>query len=162
VTIVNLGSLYFKGDVSEKDLISISKGQRVKVGIDAIPGTQFEGSVAEIYPAGSTTSRNFCVRIAVAQSGNQIKPGMFARGNIITGISRNAILIPKDAIDERKGTQSVFTVSADKTVKRHIVNVIRENRFYVEVQAPTDLQVGDIVVTQGRQNLQGGGKVQTK
>ena len=85
---------------------------------------------------------------------------MFARGDIVTGVVKDVILVPKDAIDERKGTQSVFTVGPNKTVTRHIVSVIRENRNYVQVQVPTDLQPGDVVVTQGRQNLQQGAKVQ--
>jgi multidrug efflux pump subunit AcrA (membrane-fusion protein) len=68
-------------------------------------------------------------------------------------VSRDVLLVPKDAVDESKGTQSVYTVQPDKTVRRHIVSVIRENRDHVQVQTPTTLKPGDIVVTQGRQNL---------
>jgi hypothetical protein len=40
--------------------------------------------------------------------------------------------------------------------------VIRENKDYVQLQTPTDLKIGEMVVTQGRQNmrnLQAGAKV---
>lgn len=158
--VVNLGSLYFKGDVSEKGFANIRTGQSVRVKIDAIPDITFQGVLAEIYPSGSTLSRNFPVRIVIKQPTNSVRPGMFARGEIVTGTARSVLLVPKDAIDERKGTQSVFTVGSKKTVTRHIVRVIRENRDYMQIQTPTDLQVGDIVVTQGRQNLQQGIKVQ--
>jgi RND family efflux transporter MFP subunit len=157
--VVNLGSIYFKGDVSEKAFAGVRTGQPVRVRIDAIPGEVFQGVLAEIYPSGSIVSRNFPVRIAIKQSSGGVRPGMFARGEIITGTARNVLLVPKDAIDERKGTQSVFTVGAKRTVARHIVEVIRENRDYVQIQTPTDLKVGDVVVTQGRQNLQQGTKV---
>lgn len=160
ITVVNLGSIYFKGDISEKQLGNVATGQRVRVLIDAFPGVPFEGKVVEMYPAGSTTSRNFSVRIAILGATQKIKPGMFARGNIVTDILHNTLLVPKDAIDERKGTQSVFTLSSNNTVKRHIVEVIRENRDFVEIQMPTDLKSGDVVATQGRQNLQDGAKVQ--
>ena len=92
----------------------------------------------------------------------QDQAGMFARGEVVTGALKNVLLISKDAIDERKGTQSVFTVKPDGTVKRHIVEVIRENRNYVEIQSPNDLNAGDTVVTQGRQNLQEGTKVHVR
>jgi membrane fusion protein (multidrug efflux system) len=130
------------------------------VQIDAFPNVPFEGSVVELYPSGSAASRNFTARISIAKGSSHIKPGMFARGMIVTGTAHNTLLIPKDAIDERKGTQSVFTLSTDKTVKRHIVEVIRENQNYVEIRMPTDLKVRDTVITQGRQNLQEGTKVQ--
>ena len=158
--VVSLNSLYFKGDVSEKEFASINKGQHVNVQIDAFPGKTISGTVIEIYPSGSTISRNFPVRIRIDE-GKGVRPGMFARGKIVTGFSHNVLLIPKDAIDERKGTQSVFTVGSDKKVKRHVVHVLRENRNYVEIATPTDLKVGDIVVTEGRQNLQDGAKVKT-
>ena len=152
--VVNLASTYFKGDISERDFAQIRKGQPVRVRIDAIAGESFQGSLAEIYPSGSTSNRNFNARISVKAHGAEVRPGMFARGEIITGVAKNVILVPKDAIDELKGTQSVYSVMPDKTVKRHIVNVIRENRRYVQVQLPTDLKPGDVVVTEGRQNLE--------
>lgn len=158
--IVNLGSLYFKGDVSENGFAGIRPGQNVRVKIDAIPDAVFAGTLAEIYPSGSTLSRNFPVRITIRQGGQGVRPGMFARGEIVTGVAKDIILVPKDAIDERKGTQSVFTVGPTKIATRHIVSVIRENPGYVQVQTPTDLQPGDVVVTGGRQNLQQGSKVQ--
>lgn len=157
--VVNLGSIYFKGDVSEKTFAGVRTGQPVRVKIDAIPDQTFSGLLAEIYPAGSTTSRNFPVRITLHEGSGRVRPGMFARGEIVIGMSKNVLLVPKDSIDDRKGTQSVFTVGPDKKVTRHIVDVIRENPDYVQIQMPTDLNVGDVVVTQGRQNLQQGTKV---
>lgn len=157
--VVNLGSVYFKGDVSETAIGSVRKGDSVTVTIDALPGREFSGRVMEIYPAGSTTSRNFPVRIGIDQADHTIKPGMFARGAITTGVSRGVLLVPKDAIDLRKGTQSVFTVGADKKARRHIVKVVRENHEAVQIEMPSDLKDGDVVVTHGRQNLQEGTKV---
>lgn len=157
--VVNLGSVYFKGDISEKAFAGVRTGQQVRVRIDAIPGETFDGVLAEIYPAGSTSSRNFPVRISIREGSGRVRPGMFARGEIVTGTAKDVLLVPKDAIDERKGTKSVFKVASDNKVTRHIVNVIRENRDYVQVQMPTDLSGGDVVVTQGRQNMQQGTKV---
>jgi len=158
--VVDLGSIFFKGDVSENSIADVHKGQNVRVTIDAIPGKTFAGHIDEIYPAGSTTSRNFPVRIGINDTSHTIRPGMFARGEIIIGVEKNIMLVPKDAVDQRKGTQSVFTVGQDKTVKRHIVTVVRENRDYVQIQTPSDLKEGDVVVTEGRQNLQDGTKIQ--
>ena len=40
-----------------------------------------------------------------------------------------------------------------------MVTVASENRDYVQIDTPTDLKVGDIVVTEGRQNLQDAARV---
>lgn len=156
--VVDLSSLYLKGNVSEKVFAELRNGQNVNVKIDALPNTTLQGTVVEIYPASSLTSRNFPVRIAIKEGSSTIRPGMFARGSIVTGTQKDILLIPKDAIDNRKGTQSVFTVE-NNTATRHIVNVIRENRHYVQIQTPSKLEAGDTVVTEGRQNLQQGVKV---
>jgi len=156
--VVNLGSIYFKGDVSEKEVVNVRAGQYVRVTVDAIPGRTFAGHIDRVFPAGSTTSRNFSVRVRIVDPSRRIRPGMFARGKIITGVSHDVLLVPKDAIDESKGTQYVYTVEPDRTVRRHIVSVIRENRDHVQIQTPTSLKPGDVVVTQGRQNLRNADK----
>jgi HlyD family secretion protein len=158
-TVVNLGSLYFQGDVSETEIDSLLAGQKVKVRIDAIAGKTFQGVLDKIYPAASTQSRNFPVRIRITDKTGQIRPGMFARGAIVTGVSRSTILIPKDAVVERKGTKMIFILNGNKTVRRHDVDVVRENKFFVEVSNPNGLKVGDMAVTAGRQNLQDKSKV---
>lgn len=157
--IVNLGSVYFKADIPEADLAAVAINQPVEVRIDAMGSKVFRGRVTEIYPAGSAASRNFPVRITI-DSASGLKPGMFARGKVITGVARDTLLVPRDAIDSRKGTQSVFTVEPGKTVKRHIVSVVQEGRDFVQVETSSGLEEGQTVVTKGRQNLQDGSKVE--
>ena len=157
--VVNLASVYFKGDLSETAVGTVKKGDSVVVKVDALPDTEFSGKVQEIYPSGSTLSRNFPIRVGIDQSDHLLKPGMFARGAITIGVSRDVLLVPKDAIDLRKGTQSVFTIGSDKKARRHVVKVVRENHERVQIQMPTDLKAGDVVATHGRQNLQEGTKV---
>lgn len=158
--VVNLKSLFFKGDISEKEIVGVHSGQVVKVAVDAIPGKTFFGRVDKIYPSGSTSSRNFPVRIGIREN-NEIKPGMFARGQVITGQDKNVLLVSKDAIEEREGTKMIFTVSSNKA-KRHDVEVIRENREYSEIKCADHLNPGDIVATAGKQNLQDGTLVLVK
>ena len=152
--VVNLGSVYLKGDISERELTKVQGGQAVDVRVDAIPDRVFRGSVAEVFPAGSTQSRNFAVRIRIDRPGRLIRPGMFARGSIVTGVDRNVLLVPMDAIVDRRGTKMVFVVGQKHAVKRQDVEVVQENRDHVEVAATSGLAAGDLVVTRGRQNLQ--------
>lgn len=168
--VVDLSSLYFKGEISEKELTKVRKGQPVRVAIDAMPGKTFSGYVSDIYPAGSTMSRNFPVRIALGHGSESVRPGMFARGGIITGYARGVLLAPKDAIEDRKGSKMIFSVEEKRVIKngktstvlvarRHDVNVVRENTEHVQISTPVDLIPGQRVVTEGRQNMDNGVKV---
>jgi RND family efflux transporter MFP subunit len=152
--VVNVASVYFKGEVSEKELLGIRNGQAVDVRVDAAPNRVFRGNVAEIYPSGSTQSRNFPVRIKIDRTDHIVKPGMFARGSIITGVDRGVLLVPKDAIEERRGTKMVFVLQPNNTVRREDLTVVQENREHVEAGRGSGLAAGDVVVTRGRQNLQ--------
>jgi multidrug efflux pump subunit AcrA (membrane-fusion protein) len=86
---------------------------------------------------------------------------MFASGEILSGKVSDALLVPKDAVDDRKGVQSVFTVGPKNVAKRHIVKIVRENREFAQLDASTDLKAGDVVVTQGHNNIQDGALVET-
>ena len=158
-TVVDLTSVYLKGDVAEQALNRITIGQAVQVKVDALPGVTMRGTVQEVNPSGSTSNRNFSVRIAIPHMERQFKPGMFARGVIYTGQSTQAMLIPKDAIEEQQGTQMVYTVDAGSVVKRHVIAVVREDDTFAQLDPNTDLHSGDHVVTTGHQNLQDGVKV---
>ncbi len=160
--IVDLGSVYFKGEVSEKELATISTGQSVRISIDALPGEVLSGKIVEIFPSGSTANRNFCVRISIAGGDSVVKPGMSASGRILTGKAANVILVPKDAVDDSNGVKAVYTVQPDKTVKRHVVSVVREDDRYAQIATPTDLSVGSAVVTQGHGNVQDGDLVEVR
>ncbi len=160
--VVDLDSVYLKGDVPEKYLAKVNKGQPVSVQIEAIPGRTFLGSVVEIYPSGSTANRNFSVRISIPQADATVRPGMSASGEILIGRRRGVLLVPKDAVDDQEGTQSVFTVDADRIARRHVITVIRTDRHSAEIAATAGLGVGDTVVTQGRKNLQDGAKVELR
>lgn len=160
--VVNLASVYFQGELSEREVANVGRGQEVRVQIDAIPNRTYRGVVSEIYPSGSQQSRSFPVRIKITGGDSLVKPGMFARGNIITGMNRNVLLVPKDAVEERQGTKIVFTVGPKNKVERHDITVLRENRRVVEIATPTDLAEGDVVVTSGRQNLQNGSLVSVR
>ncbi|MGB9619976.1 MAG: efflux RND transporter periplasmic adaptor subunit, partial [Armatimonadota bacterium] len=157
--VVNLASVYFKGEISEKELSGVRRGQPVDVRIDGLAGQVFKGKVDEIYPAASTQSRSFPVRIRIDKTNLMIRPGMFARGSVVTGVDRNVLLVPKDAVEDRYGAKMVFVLKRDNTVRRRDIIVVRENRDVVEVAPTPGLEPGDIVVTRGRQNVQDGSLV---
>lgn len=159
-TVIDLSSVYFKGDVSEQYMAKIGKGQSVSVHVDALPNEKLQGIITEIYPSGSTSNRNFSVRISIPKASSKIKPGMFASGEVLIGKLEDVLLVSKDAVNDQEGTQSVFVIGKDKIAKRHIITILRTNENYAQIGTPADIKAGDMVATQGRKNIQDGTKVE--
>jgi|GEM_PF-736797 len=158
-TVVNMNSLYFQADLSETDVKDVRIGQPVVVGVDALPSQVIKGVVDIITPEAALDSRKFPVRIRVLGSEVALKPGMYVRGSITTGVASQVVMVSKDAVDERRGTKMVFLIEPKNTVKRINVEVVRDDGAMAQIKEPTTLKAGDKVVTTGRQSLQDGSLV---
>lgn len=164
--IVNVRTVFFQADISETVLSKIHPGQTVDVKVDAFPNMTFIGKVAKINPSASVDTRNFGVRVQVPNAANRLRPGMFARGSVITASTSGAVLIPQTAVEDRNGKYIVFTVAKDAKntarVKLHTINRGLNNAQFVELNPPTDIKVGDTVVTSGHESLDDNAKVLVK
>lgn len=167
MTVVDLGTVYFEANLSERDFEKVRLGQPVDVTVDALPGRHFDGKIAKILPVASSESRDFIVKIYVPNPGGRLRPGMFARAHVQVGVKSDALLVPKDAIEERHGDTVVFTLQSKKTkegkivneVKMHLVSIGISNTRVAEILPGTDLAPGQEVVTAGNEGLEDGSKV---
>lgn len=93
VTIGDLGDCWLKGYIPEKELGRVKLGQRARVTTDGHPGKVFEGRVsfisseAEFTPKSVQTEKErvklvYRIKIAVANPGMDLKPGMPADADI--------------------------------------------------------------------------------
>lgn len=136
--------------VPEKRLESLSKGQEVKLRIDALGGEYVKGRIKRISPVVDPETGTVKVTVETINSSNRLKPGMFARVNIIHDIHRDTALLPKDAIIS-EDDQSVVFVLKDSTALRKTVTIGFRNTTHVEVLS--GLSIGDTVVTTGKSSL---------
>lgn len=122
-SIVDNRRLELESPVASADLAPIAAGQRVTFQVNSYPGTTFEGRVLDINPAVDEQTRSAKVRIQVANPGGRLKAGMFAQGEIVTGVTANAIVIPAAAVyrDDRSAKSSyVFVLQEGKACRRPI------------------------------------------
>jgi RND family efflux transporter MFP subunit len=156
-TLVDVKTVYFEAQVSETVLSQVRPGQTVDVKVDAYPKNTFIGKVAKINPMAATDTRNFGVRIHIPNVDGKLRPGMFARGSVITGGANGAVLVPQDAVEDRNGVEIVFTINKDEKgktrVKKHAIIKGLTNTQFVELTPPSDIRVGDTVVTSGHESL---------
>lgn len=147
-TLVDNSRLELESAVATADLGAIRRGQKVVFRVNSFPETNFEGAVEEINPAIETESRSARVRIRVASSGSKLKSGMFVQGEILTGVTSNALLVPLSAVyrDDRSAKEARIFVVEDGRAAARKVALGRERDLQVEIVK--GLQPGDVLVAE--------------
>jgi len=122
------GGLEIRLNVAERFISRMAINLTCEVTLDAWPGETFYGSISEISPTIDLTSRTMEVRINVRDTGNKLKPGMFAKVRVITERKNNIVKIPAAAVISRFGEQYVYIVEKDaedpeiNLAKKRIIN----------------------------------------
>jgi membrane fusion protein (multidrug efflux system) len=160
LTIVDNQRLELESPVPSSQLDQLRSGQTVTFRVNSYPGAVFEGRVIEINPAVDTQTRAALVRIRVNNAAGKLKTGMFAEGEILTGVEPRAIVVPAGAVYRSGGTAQesyVFVVVDGKAVRRG-VRLGREQDSKLEIQ--DGLKAGDLLVAEQRIELAEGVRVE--
>jgi HlyD family secretion protein len=153
--IVGTDGGYYEGEVSETDIDKVGLGSPVTITVDALSGVKFAGIVKAVSPAGETVGRLFKVRVAFSGDTSTLKPGMYAKGEIVLRTVPNAATVPALSIVKRDGKDVVFVVDGDKA-KSVAVTTGLQTDGVIQVQGLTS---GQRVVTAGQNSLDDGAKI---
>jgi RND family efflux transporter MFP subunit len=110
LAIAQLGRMKIEVMVPEQDFVHLRPGQIANVRVDAFTDTVFEGRIFTVNPALNRMSRTSRVAIEIRNDRQLLKPGMFARVEIVTSSLKNVLAVPATAIVMRDGQPHVFTV----------------------------------------------------
>lgn len=152
------GKVHIVASVNEKDFSKIRRGLSAKIEVDA-SDKKLIGQVDIISPLFDIQTRSGEVRILAWNPGELLKPGMFARVVISTGLDTKAWLLPTSAIQNRDKDQNVVFVVKDGTAFEKAVKVGREHDGKTRVLE--GLADDDLVVTEGMEGLRDNVKVHT-
>lgn len=106
-SIADLNSLIFKGDIDEAQAGKLKEGMDMKVIIGALQNKTFPGKLTLIAPKG--TEESGTIKFAVEghvynKSGDYIRAGFSANGEILLSSQKNALLLDESLIQYGKGT----------------------------------------------------------
>lgn len=142
--------------IPEREYRRIDPGQPATIEIDALQGARFEATVARVSPIVDPATGTFKITIEVTDPTRRMKPGMFGRVGIVFDSRPNVLQIPRSAILEESGTDSVFVVSGDSVEKRIVQTGYAEGGMIEIVEGIAD---NDEIVYVGHTNLKEGSKV---
>lgn len=123
-SLVDNSRLELESSVASSLLGPLRAGQEARFVVASFPGRSFEGRVREINPAVDSESRSARVRIQVPNPDGQLKSGMFAQGEVLTGVDPSALLVPLSAVyrdDASSRSALVYVVENGRAAQRPIV-----------------------------------------
>ena len=137
--------------ISENDMALVRKGMPVTVALDAFPDETFEGTVNRIYPTIDTSTRTFMAEVRIANPGERIKPGMFARVGFDMGTKHN-VVVPDRAVVKQTGSGNkyVYTYSNGRVAYKKVELGQRLGDSYELISGIND---GDTIVIAGQSRL---------
>lgn len=153
---MDYSNLYMEINLAEKDLGYIKTGQQVIVTNYTMPEDTLKGTVSQISPAIDANTRSFKTIINIKNPALKLRPGMFAKGQIIVASADSTIVIPKEVILSKQRGNTVFVVDKGLAQER-IVTFGLENPE--EVQIISGLEKNDRLVIKGFETLRNRSKV---
>ncbi len=119
-------------DVPEQYAAQVKDGDNVSYRVNAIPGKDFSGAVSRSSGSLSNSFRAETVEIDVQNTGNTLKPGMYAEVTLSTRGHANAFVLPRTAVVTT--TEKKYVVALDSGMTRWVdVSPGNEGEDSVEV-----------------------------
>jgi RND family efflux transporter MFP subunit len=144
VALVRIDPLRLRLEVPEREAAGVRGGQPVRLTVEGAPGTH-EGRVARISPAIREESRTLLVEAEVPNPAGRLRPGSFAKAEIVTQTDEPAVLVPTSSVVSFAGIEKVLGVADGKAVEKR-VKTGRRAGDRVEILEGT--AAGDVVVVE--------------
>ncbi|MGH9839651.1 MAG: efflux RND transporter periplasmic adaptor subunit [Blastocatellia bacterium] len=127
VTVVRLHPLRLRVEIPEREAQEIRVGQSVRVVVEGEVSGPHSGRIARLSPAFEEQSRTLIIEAEVDNLQGRLRPGSFAKAEIQTTSTSEAVMVPASAIVTFAGIQKVFTVKDGKAVEKNVVVGKRED-----------------------------------
>jgi membrane fusion protein (multidrug efflux system) len=151
--VTNLDPLLAYVHIPEKEFRKLAPSQTAEVVVDALGGERFTGVISRISPTVDPKTGTFRARVEVQDPTRRLKPGMFARVNIVYERREDALQLPRSSIVDADGTQSVFVVADGKAAQKPVQTGLANNGW---IEVTGGLQGDEQVVVVGQGGLKTG------
>jgi membrane fusion protein (multidrug efflux system) len=156
VSLQSLAPVYGDFSLPQQELSRIKTGLTVRATADAYPGRSFSGTLTAINPDLDTATRSLRVQATFANAEQLLRPGMFARMEIVFAEERDVLTIPATAILSAPYGDSVYLIEEKSSTNNAPVELVVRQQFirvgnsrgdYVSVIS--GLKAGEKVATSG-------------
>jgi RND family efflux transporter MFP subunit len=141
-TVVRLHPLRLRVSVPEREATSVRVGQVVRLTVEG-DATVHGGRVVRLAPVVQELNRTLTVEAEVPNQRGTLRPGAFARAEIVTDAAQPVLTVPGSALVVFAGVEKVLVVRNGKAAE---VRVQTGRRLGGEVEIVEGLGRGEAVV----------------
>ncbi|MFZ7101153.1 MAG: efflux RND transporter periplasmic adaptor subunit [Peptococcaceae bacterium] len=152
-TVVNIGIVQVKASLMEDEVNYVKTGQEVEVAVPAVTDKLYQGTVVTISPYADDKDKTYPLSVAVVNTAQELKPGMFAELKLKYNRLEGVIAVPRETVVDRGEKKVVYLVDGDKAVECPVEVGIILNGM-AEIRA--GLKTGDVLITSGLQTMRDG------
>lgn len=141
VKLVQTDPLRLRLEMPERDAATVRSGQRVRLRVEGDTNV-YTGTLTRVSPAIDEASRMLLAEADVRNDGS-LRPGLFARAQIVTRDNDEGLAVPATALIVFAGLEKVVTIQDGKALEK-TVTTGRRGAGWVEIVA--GLKAGEAVV----------------
>lgn len=154
--LMDYSNLHMEIQLAEKNIGDVKVGQTVRITNYTIPQDTLEGTLSQLSPAIDADTRSFKAIVNINNRDLLLRPGMFAKGEIVVASLDSAIVIPKEVIMSKQRGNTVFIVKKGLAQERIITFGLENPR---QVQVVSGLDKKERLVVKGFETLRNRSKV---
>ena len=158
LTIQDIQTVKAQIEVPEQNIARVKVGSAVRLAVDPYEGETFTGSVARVVHNLDPRTRTMGVEVEIPNRTGRLKPGMFARVEVLVETRQRALTIPAEALRLGEARPSVMLVR-EGVVETVPVELGAADTRGVEVRKGLGEQ--DQVILQGKDLVKPAQKVRT-
>ena len=142
VSLVQMNPVRLRTDVPEREALNIRTGMLVRVTVEGTTAAH-EGRVVRLSPSVDESNRTLLVETEIPNPSNALRPGSFARAEIVASSSQRGLIVPPAAVVSFAGIDRVFTVRDGKASE---VRIKTGRRTDTGIEILEGISAGDAVV----------------
>lgn len=156
VTLQTIDPIYVDFSLPQQQFSVLASGTEIQVTTDAAPGQIFRGKIDAVNPEIDQVTRSVRVRATIANTGEKLRPGMFANVEVLLPSEQEVLAIPATAVLYAPYGDTVFVIEekrdektgqVQKVLRQQIVRLGDARGDFVAVVS--GLKAGETVVTSG-------------
>ncbi len=145
-------------EVPEREVARVRPGVPVRLSVDAYPDRRFTGRVARLTHALDPRTRTMGVEVDIGNREGLLKPGMYARVELVLEVRQDALLVPLEALAGSDARPALLVVRDGRVAE---VPVQLGAADGPRVQVVAGLRPEDQVIVQGKELVRPGQAVRT-
>jgi membrane fusion protein (multidrug efflux system) len=163
VQLTALDRVYVDFALPQQNVSQLTPGLEVQVRTDAVPGHEFKGKITAINSMVDAVTRNVSVQGTLENQDHALRPGMFAKVDVVLPQKGKTLVIPGSAVSYAPFGDSVYVIEKTKdpktdkesqTIRQQFVRVGEARGDFVAITQ--GLKAGETIVSTGVFKLRNG------